>query len=210
MIISAPYDDSLRNVFRDTKRLPKQYYQGPFSTRMRHLLVDHILRNLTFVEYDVQKAEIDRKSSILFRSHSELDSNSDILISSLSFENEIAPKNPTIVEEEVITTASKDESVLEKYGVSLDIKNAPSPETSTSRLSTAMTKSSVGSTKSQASAEQKLIMSKKPKKKPAKKKVKKEFKKLKNKVNPDEDDDAIQHYKGSFLMNNRTFRFRTL
>ena len=197
MIISASYDDSLRHVFDGTARTPKQYYTGPFSSRTRHLLVDNVLNNLTFLEYDIRKAQATRKESMLFRinSQQELDLNNEFIISSLSFENETTERNSAIAEE---TASQEDLAVLEKYGVALDgERKSPSPQTR-SFVGSAMTKSSTDSGRSQASAEQKLIMSSnKPKKKASKKKAKKSAKKGQAKIHPGEEEVPDQHYKGN-------------
>ena len=164
---------------------------------MRQLIVDNILKNLTFVEYDIQKAQMDRKGSILYRMNSqqEFDANSEIVISSLSFESETAI--PAAIAEE--TSVNDEIAVLEKYGVVLDgERKSPSPQTR-SFVSSAMTKSSTDSARSQASAEQKLIMSSnKPakKKKVVKKKVKKVTKKGESKIHPKDEEIPDQHYKG--------------
>ena len=67
-MISAPYEDSIRFVFEGVEGPDNDpEYRGPFTTRIRGLRVDHILKNLILSKYDKKKKTLTEKLAELVR-----------------------------------------------------------------------------------------------------------------------------------------------
>ena len=72
MIISAPYENSIRFVFEGAESNDDDpEYRGPFTTRIRGLLVDHILKNLILSKYDTKKKTLTEKLAQLVKHRSQ-------------------------------------------------------------------------------------------------------------------------------------------